>query len=331
MNKMTRFLIIRYSGLGDLVMLLPTLRKLKTHYPDSTVTLLTDTSNRDFAKLSCGLINDTICVNRKVFKQKHFVAAAKEIIAMLFKIRKRFDIVIDFQSFGETATISYLSNAKEKWGAEKKSKYNYGYTDLVPYDTSGHRSQLFARIAKVDESLSRPKICLTQNSELFRQAIAAKLDQSKPTIGLNIGSTSESRRWSEQNFFQLASDLSERYTILVFIGPLEQQYKEVFKDFAIVENTTLEQLCGAISLCSYFISNDTGPVHLAGALGIPTLTLFSTGEDENVGCLNPYKRALRKPDINAITVSDVSDELKALENDSCLFDTPLLSSKYHTQ
>ncbi|MDD3598343.1 glycosyltransferase family 9 protein, partial [Sulfuricurvum sp.] len=69
---------------------------------------------------------------------------------------------------------------------------------------------------------------------------------------------------------------------------------------------------------SYFISNDTGPVHLAAALGIPTITLFSTGEDTNVGCLNPYKRSLRRPDINAISVSDITDELKALENDLIL-------------
>ncbi|MDD4882941.1 glycosyltransferase family 9 protein [Sulfuricurvum sp.] len=318
MSTKTRFLIIRYSGLGDLVMLLPTLQKLKIVYPESSFALLTDSSNRDFANLSCGLIDDTITLDRKVFKQKRFFSSIGEIGKMLFHIRKRFDICIDFQSFGETATISYLVNAKEKWGAEKKSKYNYGYTRLVPYDTSGHRSQLFARIAGVDDTLSRPKICLTQNAEVFRQSVAATLDSSKPTVGLNIGSTSESRRWSEQNFFQLASELSEHYTILVFIGPLENRYKEVFKDFAIIENTTLEQLCGAISLCSYFISNDTGPVHLAAALGIPTITLFSTGEDTNVGCLNPYKRSLRRPDINAITVTDVSNELKTLENDLCL-------------
>ncbi|MGD9971104.1 MAG: glycosyltransferase family 9 protein [Sulfuricurvum sp.] len=293
-------------------MLLPTLEKLKIQYPNSSFTLLTDVSNRDFYKLSCKLIDDTITVNRKFFREKRFFRALNELISLGFKIRRRYDIVIDFQSFGETATISYLTNATEKWGAEKKSKYNYGYTRLVPYDTSGHRSQLFARIAGVDDSIVCPRMCITSHAEEYKYSLSRIATPDKPILGLNIGSTSESRRWSERNFFQLASDLSERYTILVFIGPLEQRYKEIFKDFVIIENTTLEELSGAISLCTYFISNDTGPVHIAAALAVPTITLFSTGDDANVGCLNLSKRSIQKADINAITVPEVITELDTL-------------------
>lgn len=309
-----RFLVIRYSGLGDLVMFLPTLEKLKAQYPNSSITLLTDASNRDFYKLSGGLIDDTITVNRKFFREKRFFRALNELVSLGFKIRRCYDIVIDFQSFGETATISYLTNAREKWGAEKKSKYNYGYTHLVPYDTSGHRSQLFARIAHVDDTLSYPRIVLSTAARLYAEQISRKLDPAKPTVGLNIGSTNERRRWSEQNFSALGSQLADRYNILVFIGPLEQRFKEAFKSFTTVKNTTLEELTGAISVCSYFISNDTGPVHIAAALDVPTLTLFSTGEDADVGCLNKHKQFIHHDDINSITLSDVTTVFQRLTN-----------------
>jgi heptosyltransferase I len=306
------FLVIRYSGLGDLVMLLPTLKKLKSKYPESKITLFTDFSNRDFYKLSSGLIDNNITINRKVFKEKHIFLALKEIIKAFFQIRHHYDVVIDFQSFGETAMISYLSNAKEKWGAEKKSKYNYGYTHLVPYDTSGHRSQLFARIAHVDDTLSHPIITLTPKSLISKEKLESRLDSLKKTIGLNIGSTKESRRWSEKKFLELANYLEHDYNILVFVGPLEYKFKDIFINHIIIENTTLEELTSSILLCSFFISNDTGPVHIAAALDIPTLTLFSTGDDANVGCLNRHKAFIRKSNIDKITTEEVKSELKKL-------------------
>jgi len=202
---MKKILVIRFSGLGDIIMLLQALKKLKSKYRNSHITLLTDCNHKDIKEISCGIIDEVFCVDRKLFK-KNKIIFLKEIFKTIKFLRtNKFDKVFDLQNFGETALISYLSKAKEKIGAPKKSKYFYGYTIIKKRDEKGHRSQFFSRILDVDDSLNYSEICLPKETIEFKKKI--KLEPTKKTIGINIGSTQESRRWSEKNFLQLSKKL----------------------------------------------------------------------------------------------------------------------------
>ncbi|MBV5277885.1 MAG: glycosyltransferase family 9 protein [Campylobacteraceae bacterium] len=306
-------LVIRFSGMGDIVMLLQTLQKLKQKYDNARITLLCDSSNRDIAKNSGGLIDNVLTINRRVFKEKKFFAIVSEIYNLFGLRKKKYDLIIDFQNFGETALITYLCQGKEKRGASKKKNKEYAYTTIVPRDESGHRSQFFSRIAGVDDSLDFSKMVLSQTASAYRNTVLAKLDGGKKTIGLNIGSTQESRRWSEKNFAQLAEHFKKDFNILVFAGKNEKKYLGAFSNDVIrVCDVTVDELCGAIGASDYFISNDTGPVHVAAALSIPTLTFFSTGTDENVGALSAKKIFLSKKNINEIMLKDAIEKISLI-------------------
>ena len=308
-----RILAIRYSGLGDVVMLLQTLEKLKNKYENCHITLLTDKSNITLKDISCGVIDEVISFDRSVFKKRKYFLSLVEIVKLFPKIRKQFDMTIDFQNFGETATLTYFTNAKIKLGSPKKDKYNYGYTEIIKRSDHNHRSQLFSRIAKVNDNLDYSKLCLNNEAINFKEQLKNQIDKNKKTIGLNIGSTQDSRRWNENNFSKLNDILKANYNILIFIGPCEKAYKYAFKeDSFFIEDINLIKLSGAISLCDILITNDTGPAHLAAALEIPTLTLFSTGEDYNVGVLIDKKEFIRNIDINEITVEQVINKLKLI-------------------
>lgn len=310
-----KILVIRYSGLGDVIMLLQTLEKLKIKYHNSHITLLTDKSNSLIKNLSCKIIDDVIPFDRNIFRKKQYFTALKECFKLFIQIRKNYDLVIDFQCFGETATISYLSNAKEKFGAIKKEKYKYGYTSYIKKEDYNHRSQLFSRIAQVNDSLNFSKLCLNTEANHYKLLIKQKLDTSKKTIGINIGATQENRRWKEKNFAVLQKILGKKYNILIFIGSLEKKYKYAFQeDSLFIEDVNLVALAGAISLCELIITNDTGPAHMAAALNIPTLTLFSTGEDWNVGVLSNKKEFIKNTNIDDITVDEVLAKFSILIN-----------------
>ncbi len=301
---MKKILAIRFSGLGDIVMLLATLQKLKAKEP-CRIILLCDCANAGVAKLSCGLIDEVFCIDRSLFRAKSF-KAFKEIVRLFrFLQSQTFDEVIDFQNFGETATISFFAKAKQKRGAPKKPKYHFGYTHIVPRDERGHRSQFFHSIAGVEDSLVYPKLCLNKEAKDYAKRLVSKLDVTKTTIGLNIGSTQESRRWSEKRFLELGQRLKSRANVLVFIGPKEKRFAPLFEEFVVVQNTSISQLAGALSLCDLLVTNDTGPAHIAAALGVKTCTLFSTGTDENVGALTRNKTFIRKNPINSIEVEEV--------------------------
>jgi heptosyltransferase-1 len=308
-----RILAIRYSGLGDVVMLLQTLEKLKNKYENCHITLLTDKSNISLKDISCGMIDEVISLDRSVFRKRKYFLSLVEIVKLFPKIRKQFDMTIDFQNFGETATLTYFTNAKIKLGSPKKDKYNYGYTEIIKRSDHNHRSQLFSRIAKVNDNLDYSKLCLNNEAINFKEQLKNQIDKNKKTIGLNIGSTQDSRRWNENNFSKLNDILKANYNILIFIGPCEKAYKYAFKeDSFFIEDINLIKLSGAISICDCFISNDTGPVHIAAALQISTLTLFSTGNDFNVGALSNKKQSIKNVNINKITVNEVIEKLNNL-------------------
>ena len=308
-----RILALRSSGLGDVVMLLQTLEKLKNKYENCHITLLTDKSNISLKDISCGMIDEVISLDRSVFRKRKYFLSLVEIVKLFPKIRKQFDMTIDFQNFGETATLTYFTNAKIKLGSPKKDKYNYGYTEIIKRSDHNHRSQLFSRIAKVNDNLDYSKLCLNNEAINFKEQLKNQIDKNKKTIGLNIGSTQDSRRWNENNFSKLNDILKANYNILIFIGPCEKAYKYAFKeDSFFIEDINLIKLSGAISICDCFISNDTGPVHIAAALQISTLTLFSTGNDFNVGALSNKKQSIKNVNINKITVNEVIEKLNNL-------------------
>ena len=72
-----RILAIRYSGLGDVVMLLQTLEKLKNKYENCHITLLTDKSNISLKDISCGMIDEVISLDRSVFRKRKYWVALK--------------------------------------------------------------------------------------------------------------------------------------------------------------------------------------------------------------------------------------------------------------
>jgi ADP-heptose:LPS heptosyltransferase len=311
-------LAIRFSGMGDIVMLIQALKKLKQKYVGARITLLCDQQNADIAQNSGGVIDRVVTINRRVFKEKKIFAILKEI-ARLFRLKKeRFDLIVDFQNFGETALITHFCKAKEKRGAPKKKNKEYAYTTIVPRDESGHRSQFFSRIAGVDDRLDFSTMVLSEHAEKYANELVKKLDSTKKTVGLNIGSTQESRRWSEKHFAAMAAALKEAYNIVVFAGEREKHYLYAFDDAVTkICDISVDQLCGAISVCDYFISNDTGPVHIAAAFNIPTMTFFSTGTDENVGALNANKVSLSNfNDINSLSVQEAIKTFKRLLSES---------------
>ena len=107
--------------------------------------------------------------------------------------------------------------------------------------------------------------------------------------------------------------LKNKYNVLIFIGPLEKKFTDIFNDFIVIKDVNLIKLAGAISLCDVFVSNDTGPVHMAAALNVSTITLFSTGDDKSVGALIDKKTFIKRDNINDITVDEVLQKLKLLK------------------
>lgn len=311
---MMQILAIRFSGLGDIVMLTGVFKALKQRYPGCRITLLADVVNAGIATETSGLIDEVITLNRQPFRQRRLLPAVKEVFRVLSAVRaQQYDLVLDFQNFGETGFITRMARAAQKIGAPKKPKYAKPYDVVVPVRQDGHRIEQFARIAQLESHIYPPTLSLSEVGREFADSLKQGLSSALPVVGLNIGSTQENRRWNHERFSELAERLSGQAEVVIFAGPAEEPYLPSFAGKGhVVRSVTLPQLCGAISCCDLIVSNDTGPAHVAGALSVPLVTLFSTGDDHEVGAICDQKKYIKRIPINEIEVDEVLVQMTAL-------------------
>jgi len=307
-----RFLIIRWSGMGDVVMTLPAVKWLAGQFKSCEIWYLTDPSFARIVQLSKH-VHNVETIDRRAYKsRRRLIPAIWVTIFTLIRLRrKKFRVVFDLQGFGETALIARLTGAPIRVGRIKKSWLRKKlYTLPIRADWErDHRSHFFLKAVSQafgypePPSPDRPLLQISRHPE----------EETVHRIGLNIGASTESRRWSEENFYLLADRLhQEGFPIRFFLGPRERHLETAIKtrcdakgwECCIPED--MDALIHALSGCRLLVSNDTGPGHVAAALGIPVVTLFSTGSPENVGPLAEHGKWLRnRVDINRISVAEV--------------------------
>ena len=154
----------------------------------------------------------------------------------------------------------------------------------------------------INKSLS--KETTPQNLKIYLKKEIPK--PSKPLLGINAGATyGSAKRWYPQEFAKVAISLSNTYDIILFGGDLEVDIIDDIEDI-LIENqitnyqnlagkTSVDELIEKISTLSLFITNDSGPMHIAGAFSIPTISIFGpTKYKETNQWQNPNETIIRK-------------------------------------
>jgi heptosyltransferase-2 len=123
-------------------------------------------------------------------------------------------------------------------------------------------------------------------------------------IGLNPGAFyGSAKRWFSERYAQVADTLLERHDarIIIFGSPGERAIADEVarrmkhRGIVLAGRTTLGQLMGLISQCSLLITNDSGPMHLAAALGIPQLAIFGSTSEVATGPLDGRAEVIKHP------------------------------------
>lgn len=108
---------------------------------------------------------------------------------------------------------------------------------------------------------------------------------TKPTLGINAGATyGSAKRWYPERFAEVASEFSNRYDIIIFGGPNEIEMANEIESHLrshkvsnytnLAGKTDIKELCSSIAGCSLFVTNDSGPMHVAAAYQVPTVAIF---------------------------------------------------------
>jgi lipopolysaccharide heptosyltransferase I len=314
-----RILAIRFARLGDIILLLPALSQLKKSFPESHLTFLTGHRCAPLAGL-CPAIDDVISLDRIALRDGSIGSAIFEMGRLVRDVRRRrFDLVVDFHSFRETNLLARLSDAPRRVALKR---HNAPYLSFcfnsppVVEDKSIHVGEMFHRVvAEITGNVSRVRErVLIVPEEMKRWAGQAM--HGAPHLALYIDAPVRERIWPPEYFAKVADFAIEKFRARVAVissnegRPLASRVHAASRhpgELSVFTDVGIPQLAALIDSSRVLVSNDTGPMHLGPALGVPTLALFSVGYPEHFRPTGPTDRFLRESPIERIEVGKVID------------------------
>ena len=262
---MKRILVFSFSFIGDAVLSTAVIQPLRRHFPDAHITFLV--GPRAFDLLATDPNIDATLVYDNQGKHTGWKGRLRLIKTLRFG---RFDLVVNLRD-----SLMARCIGTEHWG-------------MMRGDSNRHAVIRYLEVLQrqgVDTTDAHPLLELTEAERTAARhfLIEAGLTSERLLIGIHPGGNWEYKLWDGNNYADVADILAEQLnaTILLFAGPnerhLQTQVAEMMDALPIlVQTNDLRHLAALISACDVYIGNDTGPMHIAAAVGTPVIALFGS-------------------------------------------------------
>ena len=279
-------LVIRLDRIGDMVMTTPIFSALKEKWPDAQITVMANPVNKNI------VINNPFIDCILVYDRENKHKSLNNRLSFFKDIRKsEFDLVIDPYLDYElnTSFITRIVGSRYRLGFEFAGReffYNIRYaSNIFPVSTDkkhmiDYNLGLIGCIG-VKANKKQPEIFLSADEKDNASRILEKVGANPENriIGIHPGGNYESQRWPVERFVAISDYLIASYGIkvILFGGRDERSLLSRFKDCAvrkpiILEDLNLREFISVVSHCNLFLCNNSGPLHIAIALNIPTVS-----------------------------------------------------------
>lgn len=314
-------LVIDFGQLGDVVLSLPALHAIRTRFPRARVTVAVGRAAASVVELS-GLADETLAVDRVALRDGPKTLSIWQMLKLIREVRQsKFDFVIDLHSLSETNLLGYLSGANRRLFSRRPGRsldFLANFAERPPVeDRAKHAVDRYLdvlaplRVGKVSR-VPRLRPREEDNAHVEQLLKKARAGGESPLVGIFPGAGHESRRWPLERFAELARRLenNDGVRVLLFAGPEERaavrEMRALFPASTLVlDQLSVPQLAAAAARLAVFVSNDTGPVHIAAAVGTPVVILMRT--HPMLKCYVPpgnRHRVLHGREITNITTDD---------------------------
>jgi lipopolysaccharide heptosyltransferase II len=296
-----KLLVIKLRAVGDVILSTATLPNLRAAFPGATIDFLVERSCRDVIEG-----NEQID-NLVVFSKTR----ANGAMILLDLRRAKYDMVIDLFGNPRSALMTFASRARYRVGYDFRGR-SYAYNILVkPRGAEVHNVEFnldALRRIGVSVTTKSPYFPLAEADREFAGREAGKLGLTgRLVIGFNPGTNRPAERWPAERFAELGALLASRLgaRICVFWGPGEKPLADAIAErigeaAVVAPPTSLKQLGAMFERCSLVVSNDTGPMHIAAALGVPTVGIFGPVNPLLQGPWGEKARYARKEELSCL-------------------------------
>lgn len=294
-----RVLLIKPSALGDITHALPVLTALRQRYPSAHLSWLV---NRVYEPLLVGHpdLDATVAFDRGA-ASRGVVGAAREWGRFARQLRaNNYDLVIDLQGLLRTGLMTWATRAARRVGlAGAREGARWFYTDVIadPGRSGLHAVDRYWRVVESLGADQQPKTFrLSIVPEAARWADDLLRPWPRPWLVLSAGSRWGTKRWPPSHFATVATRSQAAFGgTVVFIGtadeaPLNAAVRAHLHgpSLDLTGSTSLPQLAALLARADVMLANDTGPLHLAVALGRPVVAPYTCTKAALTG---PYGQA----------------------------------------
>lgn len=289
--------LIKPSAFGDIIHSLPVLSALRQRFPEARIVWVV---NREYESLLRDHpdLDDTLPFDRSAIRVGWRTAWDRYSQFWSNLRAENFDLVIDLQGLFRSGLMSLLTGAPRRIGlSTARECAGWFYTDIVggPDMRSQHaveRNWTVAQSLHADLEPIRFEVSRSDTEHLRMEQRLSRLP--RPWVVFGVGARWESKRWLEEHFLNLGQRILDTFGgSILFIGQNEEtpivrniQRHLLGSSCDLTAQTGLPELTAVLSLADLMVANDTGPVHLAAALGTPVVAPYTCTKAQFHG---PYK------------------------------------------
>lgn len=289
-------LVIKMSAIGDVIHAMPVSYALKESFPDAKVTWVVEKAAYDLL-MNNPYIDEVLLFEKDRFRSIGGLIKNLPFFSSVLR-EKKFDVALDLQGLGKSGAIAFLSGAPLKLGCcRMREGSNWISRPVCGSHQNGHIVEQYLDVVrqlggKVEKVIFPLEITAEEQTLAKRITTQAGMDMGSKYIILAIGANWPNKRWPTAHFAQLVDAIYHQGMVPVMIGGSgDQQLAQEITAMAqippvnLTGMTTLKQLAYIIKRASALVGGDTGPMHLAVAVGTPVVALMGPTDANRNG---PY-------------------------------------------
>jgi heptosyltransferase-1 len=296
-----RICIVKPSALGDIVQTLPVLSMLRQRFPQAHIAWVVKPG-------LAGILRGHPELDQVIEMPR---GRGWRMVLGFFRLlndlrRQRFDLVLDIQGLFRSGLMAWCTRAPRRLGYRLAREGAYlAYTDTIDVDyrtmPALEHYRLFAQRLGCSDPVPQATVPITHQDRQKIHALLARLP--RPWLAIHAGAQWETKRWPPESFAEIARWAQQRHGagIVLLGGPgegaLATQVEQLLDGPVVnlAEATTLTELAAAAEAADVFLSGDTGPMHLAAAVGTPVVALFT--------CTSPMRAGPRGTAHHVVTTT----------------------------
>jgi lipopolysaccharide heptosyltransferase II len=307
-TNVQRILVRSTNWVGDAVMSLPALEALRARFPRAEIVLLSKPWVSE-------LYFHHPAVNRQIiYKPKGEHRGPTGFMKLVRELKEeRFDLAVLFQNAFHAAWMAYLARIPLRIGYARDGRSLLLHDAIEPPSPAayGHQVNYYLQLLFRAGMIARPstvagvrlRLTDTERGWAARKLDTLSLDGPRFLVGLAPGAAfGPAKRWIPERFGGLADRLigALNADVLIFGSaaerPLAEKIASAMKHTPAIfaGETSLRQLLALMSQCRLMVANDSGPMHLAAALGLPLVAIFGSTDERATGPLGSQVRIVKR-------------------------------------